>query len=127
MAGELMRVLENMGVILWPMLVCAAFLGFQIVRASSRSLRTAHAHNAMTRHAILVWGSLAALLGLLGTVVGLVVAAGSVVAAGEAAPALIAGGLQVALSSTVFGLLLLAVAIVVWLLLQTVTSHGDTS
>ena len=72
----------------------------------------------MTLHTILIWGVLNALLGVLGTALGLVLAGKSVEAAHDVSPQLIAGGIKVALSSTVFGLLLLTVAIVAWLVLQ---------
>lgn len=69
----------------------------------------------MTLHTVLVWGFLCALLGVLGTVVGLTIAADSVSRAGSASPVLIWGGVKVALSTTVFGLCLLTVAVVAWL------------
>jgi len=101
---ELIELFEDMGVIRWPMLGAALFLGYQIVRASLQAGGSEAAGGTMTRHAILGWGVLGALLGVLGTVVGLVVVARSVAVAGEVPPALLGGGLQVALTSTIFGL-----------------------
>lgn len=109
---------SNMGFIRWPMLIAAAFLLLQIARAviAARSPTGA----ARTRHAVLVWGFLNALLGVLGTVLGLAVTAGSVAAAGRIEPTLLGGGLQIALSPSILGLLLLTVAIIAWLALQAV-------
>lgn len=112
-----MQTFRDMGVIAWPLLASAVFLALQIARAVVEVRREPEAAGFRSRHTVLVWGFLSALLGVLGTVVGLFVAARSVEAAGEVSVALLGGGLQVALTSTIFGLLLLTVAIVAWLLL----------
>jgi len=112
-----MQTFRDMGYIAWPMLASAAFLALQIVRAVIEVRRESESAGANSRHSILVWGFLGALLGLLGTVVGLFVVAISVEAAGEVSMALLGGGLKVALSPTIFGLTLLTLAVVAWLFL----------
>jgi hypothetical protein len=64
--------------------------------------------------AILFWGGFATVSGVLGTVVGIVLAAQSIEAAGEISTTLLWGGIKVALLSSVFGLLILALSSLVW-------------
>jgi hypothetical protein len=109
--------MHDMGFIRWPLLVAALFLFVQIGRALIQ-VRSQAPDSVRTRHAILVWGLLNALLGLLGTVLGVAVAAQSVARAGTADPRLIGGGLQIALAPSILGLLLLTVAVIAWLVLQ---------
>lgn len=107
---------QEMGFMRYPLLLSAVFLLAQIGRAAwaVRAPRRDGA-GAMTLHTVLVWGFLCALLGVLGTVVGLTIAADSISRAGTASPALIWGGVKVALSTTVLGLVLLTVAVLAWL------------
>lgn len=108
----------NMGVMRFPMYLGAVFMFVQIARAVALRVRGAAARG-MTVHTILVWGGLNGLLGILGTVLGLSVTGMSIEhAGGNASPALIAGGIRIALSTSIFGLLLLTVAVVAWLALQ---------
>lgn len=118
----MIELFENMGLIRWPMLVAGLFLIAQIGRAAAR-VRDPGPGAARSRHAILVWGGLSALVGLLGTVLGLAVAARVVAAAGSAEPSLLATGIQVALASSILGLVLLVIAVVAWLVLQSVQRH----
>lgn len=104
----------EMGVMRWPLLLAMVFMFLQIARAAWQVL-SGKESDAMTLHAVLVWGALCALLGVLGTVVGMSFAAGAIEAASSASPELIWGGMRVALTTTVFGLLLLTVAVVAWL------------
>ncbi len=109
---------SGMGVIQWPMYVATIFMLIQIGRAALQLRQPPETRSAMTRHTILVWGFLNALLGVLGTALGLTLAGRIVAQAEQVSPHLLAGGITVALSSTVFGLLLLTIAVVAWLVLQ---------
>jgi len=104
----------EMGVMRWPLLLAMVFMFLQIGRATWRILG-GKGSDAMTLHAVLVWGALCALLGVLGTVVGISFAAGAIEVASTASPGLIWGGMRVALTTTVFGLLLLTLAVLAWL------------
>ncbi len=104
----------EMGVMRWPLLVAMVFMFVQIARAAWQILG-GKGSDAMTLHAVLVWGALCALLGVLGTVVGMSFAAGAIEAAATSSPALIWGGMRVALTTTVFGFILLTLAILAWL------------
>ena len=64
--------------------------------------------------ATLFWGGWAVLLGLLGTLGGLYQAAGAIERAGAVGPALIWGGIKVALTTTLFGLAIFIIAALVW-------------
>lgn len=106
----------EMGAMRWPLLLAMVFMFFQIGRAAWQILG-GKGTDAMTLHAVLVWGALCALLGVLGTVVGMSLAARAVESASTVSPSLLWGGLRVALTTTVFGLLLLTLAVLSWLAL----------
>lgn len=64
--------------------------------------------------ATLFWGAWAGLVGVLGTLVGVYQAAGSIQGAGEVSASLAWGGIRVALITTLFGLIIFAVAALAW-------------
>ncbi len=68
--------------------------------------------------AILFWGGFAAITGMLGSIVGVIIAFQSIEAAGEVSATLIAGGIKVALLSSSFGVLVLGFAALLWFGLQ---------
>jgi hypothetical protein len=68
--------------------------------------------------AILFWGGFAVICGVLGTLIGITIAAGYVESAGEITTPLLWGGIKVALSTTLFGFLILALAALLWFALQ---------
>lgn len=115
---------SDMGLIRWPMLVAATFLLLQIARAVAAARSPVGTVRA--GQAVLVWGFLNALLGVLGTVLGLAVTARSVAHAGRIEPTVLGGGLQIALSPSILGLLLLTLAVVAWLVLQVIQPRGAT-
>jgi biopolymer transport protein ExbB/TolQ len=112
------RFFTDMGYIRYPMYIATIFMLVQIVRAAMETRRPPESRRPMTRHTVLIWGVLNALLGVLGTVVGLVVTGNAIERFGTTKVALVAGGIKVALYPTILGLLLLAVAILAWLGLQ---------
>lgn len=111
----------QMGVIQWPMYVAAIFLVVQIARAAAGTRQGRE--SSVSTSSVLVWGGLGALLGILGTVVGFSQAAGAIAAASDISPPVIWGGVRVALSTTIFGLMLLTLAVVAWLALQWMRGH----
>ncbi len=115
----------DMGYIRYPMYVATLFMLVQVVRATLQLKQSPASRSSITTHTILVWGVLIALLGVLGTVVGMAVAGQIIEHAGDIAPGLVAGGIKVALYSTIFGLLLLTFAVVAWLVLQTLQRRGE--
>jgi flagellar motor component MotA len=68
--------------------------------------------------AILFWGGFAVICGVLGTLIGIILASQSIEAAGEVSPVLVWGGIKVAFLTSVFGILILAFAALSWFGLQ---------
>jgi len=118
--------IQEMGVMRYPLFLAALFLFIQIGYAAwALRVPSVGRGDAMKLHAVLVWGGLCALLGVLGTVVGLSVAAGAISRAAAVSPAVIWGGVKVALSTTVVGLVLLTVAVLAWLALGWARSRAS--
>lgn len=65
-------------------------------------------------HAILFWGVIAAVLGVLGQVSGIYRALNIIVSAKEIDPKIVAMGFAESFTTTIFGLALLVVAAVIW-------------
>jgi hypothetical protein len=107
-----------MGVIRYPMYIATVFMLGAIAQAAVDIRRSGNARSSVTTHAILVWGFLNALLGFIGTVVGLALAGGSIERMGGVETGLLAAGIKVALYPTIFGLLLLTFAVLAWLVLH---------
>lgn len=74
--------------------------------------------------AVLFWGGFAALLGVLGTLVGVAVMADWLARAGGGPAELVWQGLGVTLNTTVFGLIVLLVSLVAWFGLRTALRRG---
>lgn len=68
--------------------------------------------------AVLFWGGFAAISGLLGSLVGIIVMFQRIEAAGEVVPTIVAGGTKVALLSSSIGLMILGVSALAWFPLQ---------
>ena len=89
--------------------------------SASRLVRSDASPDLLTKawlDAILFWGGFAVISGVLGTLVGIIIAAQSIELAGEVEATLVAGGIKVALTSSAAGVLILAFAALVWFLLQ---------
>lgn len=67
------------------------------------SVQTAHLENGMSWISLFI--ALAPMLGFMGTVIGMIDAFDAIEAAGDIAPSLVAGGMKIALLTTVFGLI----------------------
>jgi hypothetical protein len=68
--------------------------------------------------AILFWGGFAVITGVLGTLIGIIIAAQYIEAAGAVSTSLVWGGIKVALLSSAIGVLILAFAALLWFALQ---------
>jgi len=112
---------HQMGWIRYPLYFAGAFMLLQILTAVLQVSKPTSQRSPMVTHAVLVWGALNALLGVLGTVLGFTIVGGSVQQMGGVELSLLAGGIKVSLYPTILGLLLLTVAIVAWLALQIFT------
>lgn len=117
----MMDIWVNMGFIRYPV----TFAGIAVLALSMYSATRVFGWNAradlVTKawiDSVFFWGGFAMISGMLGTLVGWVITAESVVRAGDIAPTLVWGGFQVSLFSSVFGTLLLCVAALSWFVLQ---------
>jgi len=111
----------SMGFMRWPLLfsllivvALGAWSAFKLFRPDADAdLRT-----KAWLDAILFWGGFAVVCGVLGTLVGIVIAAQYIEAAGEVSTTLVWGGIKVALLTSVFGTLILGFASLLWFGLQ---------
>jgi biopolymer transport protein ExbB/TolQ len=119
----MMELVREGGYVMYPLLIIggvvvalATWATFRLVRGAGRAADPVLETGI---DATLFWGGWAVLLGLLGTFVGIYQAAGAIQRAGGAEPAMIWGGIQVALTTTLFGLVIFIVAALLWFALRT--------
>ncbi|HUF50745.1 MAG TPA: MotA/TolQ/ExbB proton channel family protein [Longimicrobiales bacterium] len=114
------------GFMMWPILLGLIALIVVAVRAAltlsadtrdgGRALRSA-------ADAVLFWGGFSALLGVMGTLIGIAQAARAISHAGGASAGLIWGGFGLTLTTTLFGLIVLVLALIAWYILRTVADR----
>lgn len=112
-----MYMFKIMGVWAIPMTVIAIAILVLIVRAALRLTRMTGENRvavAGTIHAVLFWGAVSALLGVIGQNTGLYHALTAISKATQLSPQVIARGIAESLSTTLFGLTTLLVAAVAW-------------
>lgn len=106
------------GVMMWPILgagLIALGLAVDAARRIFAGTEGSGGHPVRGRiDAVLFWGGFAALLGVLGTLVGISVVADWLARAGGASAELVWQGLGVTLNTTTFGLLVLLVSLAAW-------------
>lgn len=112
--------IRGMGVFFYPMLVIAAAVVVLVVRKAvdlggAKELPPYRLEKGL--HAILFWGIVALLVGVLGQHTGMYNALSVISRASELSPQVIAMGLAQAISTTIFGLLILIVAAIAWFVL----------
>jgi len=108
---------SNMGIMRWPITFCLVMVAVLAVRAAMRIRAGQPDQKAAARATIdgsLFWGAYAVALGVLGTVAGFMQAAQAVESVGQVDTRLVWGGVKVALSTTVYGLVIFTVAALVW-------------
>jgi hypothetical protein len=112
---------EYMGFIRWPLsfslLAVAALASYSALRLF-RANASPDLPTKAWLDAILFWGGFAAISGVLGTLIGIVVAAQSIEAAGEVSTTLVWGGIKIAMLSSIFGVMILGFAALLWFALQ---------
>lgn len=111
----MVEVFRSGGVMMWPLL----FIGVGLLAITFRSMarvRTGATPEEMERGllSILFWGAMALVLGVLGTVVGLVQMGRVMSRFGALEPSTVWGGFAVTLVTLVFGLLLFVLAMSCW-------------
>ncbi len=120
-AEQVDAVWTEFGFIRWPLMFSfmtviglALFSTIRLFRPGA----TPDLHTKAWLDAILFWGGFATISGLLGTLIGITIASQSVEAAGEVNVTLMWGGIKVSLLSSLFGVLILAFASLLWFVLQ---------
>ncbi len=120
-AEQIDTVWTEFGFIRWPLMFSfmtviglALFSTIRLFRPGA----TPDLHTKAWLDAILFWGGFATISGLLGTLIGITIASQSVEAAGEVNVTLMWGGIKVSLLSSLFGVLILAFASLLWFVLQ---------
>ena len=114
----------QMGIWFYPMLVTALLEIIQIGRVAAAVGSDARVGPRPSSGAILALGGLNGALGLLGTVMGVFLAAGVIESAASISPPVVWAGIRVALSTSIFGLALLALALVAWLVIRYLEARG---
>jgi hypothetical protein len=117
----MMALLVDMGFIRWPL----TFSLMAVIGLGLMSVATLFGRNAAAGvvaktwvDAIMFWGGFAAISGVLGSIIGVIIALQSIEAAGAVSATLVAGGIKVALMSSAMGVLMLGFAAVLWFTLQ---------
>ena len=120
-ADQLASMWNDLGFIRWPLVFSfMAVTGLALWSAIKlfRPRATPDLHTKAWLDAILFWGGVATISGLLGTLVGFTIATQSVEAAGEVNVTLMWGGIKVSMLGSLFGVLILAFAALLWFVLQ---------
>lgn len=110
------------GYAMWPILVAGLIVLGLSLDSGRKLLRSPGYRREEIRSgidAILFWGCFAAVVGVLGTVVGIIQMSQAIERAGEVAAALVWSGFGVTLTTTLFGLLVLSAALLLWFALWT--------
>jgi len=124
------QIFHNGGVMMWPITLCGVAVVTLAGRAMWRMRSASTEPGGIVRAGIdgvLFWGVYASVLGVLGTVVGITLATMAVEAVGEVHVRLVSGGIKVALTTTIYGFLILLVAAPVWFGLRQWQRHEALS
>lgn len=111
-----------LGFIRWPLAFSAVAVLVLTLWSASRVFRPHASADVNTKawiDAVMFWGGFAAVAGVLGSLLGIILAAQSVEAQGEVVPTLLAGGIKIALLSSAFGIMILMLAALAWFVLRT--------
>ena len=124
----MMSFFQEMGVYFWPLaLIALAVIGLAL-RSAARLRGNRPEETALVEHtinAVLFWGFVAAVVGVLGQFHGIYQALKVISAAGEVSPAIVWGGLAVSFSTTLAGLGILLAAALLWAALRGGLHHRE--
>ena len=116
MSGAL-EAFANGGYAMW--LILAAGIAMLVIAGrSAAGIRARSADTGRDIDAVAFWGAFAALLGVLGTVIGVTQMARAVASAGDVSVRLAWSGIGVTLTTTVFGLCIFILALLLWVVLR---------
>jgi energy-converting hydrogenase Eha subunit E len=115
------------GLMMWPLLVITIGVAWMAVRVGALlrapEPQVEEAHRRL--QAILFWGAISIVVGVLGTAVGLVVVARAISRFGAVDSALAWSGVGVALIPFVFGILIFLLAAFTWVALRHWTTRAE--
>lgn len=112
---------ESMGFMRWPLFFSFLAVVILALWSAIRLFRPGATPDLRTKawlDAILFWGGFALISGVLGTLVGIIIASQAIEAAGEVSTTLVWGGIKVALLTSAFGAMILGFAALLWFVLQ---------
>ena len=115
------QVWESMGFMRWPLDFSLGVVTALALWSAIKLFRPGASPDRQTKawlDAILFWGGFAVICGVLGTLIGIIIAAQAIEMMGEVSTPLVWGGIKVALLTSVFGMLILAFAALLWFALQ---------
>lgn len=116
----MMGFIREGGFMMYIIIAAALFAAFSAVRTLG-SLRSGEGRSKTD--GIIFWGAFALVMGVLGTVIGFSQMARAVEAAGEVAPAMLWGGVRVALTTTIAGSATFVLALFAWAPLRWLTAR----
>ncbi len=102
-----------MGLVSLCAVVMFAFAAIKIVKVFGR-----HEYSKVGLDLILLFGSLAFMLGILGQAIGLFMAFSIIESAGDVSPSLIMGGLKVSMIAPLYGFFIFLISLLIWGLLR---------
>lgn len=112
---------EALGFVRWPMTLCflaVVLLGFWAALKLFRPEASPELRTKAWLDGVLVWGFLAFLSGILGGVVGIILAIQAIEAEGRVVGTAMAPGIKMTLLSLAFGTMILGFALLLWYVLQ---------
>ena len=112
---------NSLGVIRWPLVFSFLAVVSLASWSAARLFRPGATPDLRSKawvDAILFWGGFAVISGVLGTLVGIIIAAQYIEAAGAISTSMVWGGIKVALLCSAVGVLILAFAALLWFALQ---------
>lgn len=122
----MIELFQSGGVMMWPILVCALLVLVLTVRATLALRGEGSDHPAAalsTVDAVLFWGGLGAVLGMLGTVVGIAQMAWVLERFEGLSASTIWSGFRVTLTTSIAGTLILVVALLLWMGLRVLSAR----
>lgn len=111
----------SLGFIRYPLLLSAVAVLSLGLLATTRLLGSDPRADLRTKawiDAVFFWGGFAFIAGILGTLIGMIIASQSIEAAGSVSTSLVWGGIKVALLSSAVGALILSLSALAWFGLQ---------
>jgi hypothetical protein len=112
---------ESVGFIRWPLFVSFLAVVLLGLWSAIKLFRPGASPDLRTKawlDAILFWGGFALISGVLGTLIGIIIASQAIEAAGAVSTPLIWGGIKVAMLSSALGAMILGFAALLWFVLQ---------